>query len=342
VCGSEGRREGSNVYTANRPSEQAASRGRSWQQRDSCGVSLAHKLVKRGVTRSCDPSCHICLIVHIYGLQRKAVSVIRGGKIKTDLFRRMSQPGSLPLGLELKVYVADGVWITMDGAAASTDCQARSSCVSCERACCTCAPLLQSVPAPATLCTARPLIQPTAPLRYVLSGALCFYAGSRREDRGAEAVPDPRPRLPGCVRLAVKRRLLQLMCKHYHGPTAPPLTKPAGREVLLLATPDGSEGVSTLPDRLPPDHGGVEVAGTVVFSRMVTYTSFEQFAADERLHRVPATGTPYGWVPGVTEVLYGWVVERAAGPPDNDQSGGPPQQRRQMRRVLSSWYEAVA
>lgn len=120
--------------------------------------------------------------------------------------------------------------------------------------------------------------------------------------------------------------------------------------MLLLATPDGDEGRSTLPDQLPAAYSGARVvrerllrqrhicvlsvwitlasfshraqalvtimripsgtwlyctllmchsqAGTVVFSGQVGYTSFEQFAADEHLHRVPPVGTPYGWQPG--------------------------------------------
>jgi hypothetical protein len=67
--------------------------------------------------------------------------------------------------------------------------------------------------------------------------------------------------------------------------------------VLLLATPDGDEGRSTLPDELPPGHPGVRVAGTVVFSGQVAYTSAEQLAADQARHRV-GSGSPYGWAPG--------------------------------------------
>lgn len=124
---------------------------------------------------------------------------------------------------------------------------------------------------------------------------------------------------------------------------------PPGVPVLLLATPDGNEGVSMLPDLLPPGHPGVRVvrddtaallprplaaagvlcavscraarrrqrlsadvpphlsatlhvrppqAGSIVFASQKRYASFEEFAADEGRHRVPATGTPYGWTPG--------------------------------------------
>ncbi|KAI8470714.1 MAG: hypothetical protein J3K34DRAFT_251143 [Monoraphidium minutum] len=107
-----------------------------------------------------------------------------------------------------------------------------------------------------------------------------------------------------------------------------------GRAVLLLATPDGDEGRSTLPDVITDaaQQPGLTVAGAVVFGGQVVYESHAQFAADERLHRVPPEGTPYGWTPGVTQVLYGWQVERVeAAVPKHPQ--GP------MRRVLSSWFE---
>jgi hypothetical protein len=130
-----------------------------------------------------------------------------------------------------------------------------------------------------------------------------------------------------------------------------------GRPILLLATPDGSEGVSTLPqDLVPANHPGVSVAGTVVFSRQIKYTSLEAFAADEHAHRVPP-GPPYGWVPAVTQALWGWVVERAepvaaikAAVAEATVATNQRQQQQQqpkfplqqpMQRVLSSLFTSV-
>jgi hypothetical protein len=58
------------------------------------------------------------------------------------------------------------------------------------------------------------------------------------------------------------------------------------------------------------DFGGGFVTaqvGVVTFKGEQQYTDAALFTADSHLHCVPE-GSPFGWRPGVTQMLYGWLV----------------------------------
>jgi hypothetical protein len=85
-----------------------------------------------------------------------------------------------------------------------------------------------------------------------------------------------------------------------------PLPEPLiGRRILLLESEDQSSSHSALPDRFQTSR----IVGSVIFSRVHIYSSAEEFCADERSHRVPATSA-FGWKEN-TERLYGWQISFA-------------------------------
>ena len=79
-----------------------------------------------------------------------------------------------------------------------------------------------------------------------------------------------------------------------------------------------------------------------MFCEQRRYATFEEFAADAPRHRVPADGSsPYGWQPGATRELWGWVVRAGSARPAAA-DGWDARRRPPMRRTLSSWFEGEA
>ena len=94
--------------------------------------------------------------------------------------------------------------------------------------------------------------------------------------------------------------------------------------------------------RQPRQQQPCQQAGTVVFCEQRRYATFEEFAADAPRHRVPADGSsPYGWQPGATRELWGWVVRAGSARPAAA-DGWDARRRPPMRRTLSSWFEGEA
>jgi hypothetical protein len=80
-----------------------------------------------------------------------------------------------------------------------------------------------------------------------------------------------------------------------------------GKKVEILQSSEGKAGISALGDTIDFSAGVVERVGWCVFDRVIDYRDQATFEADEGRHLVQRD-SGYGWKPGSTEVVYGWVV----------------------------------
>ncbi|KAI2498706.1 RNA N6-methyladenosine dioxygenase [Fragilaria crotonensis] len=80
-----------------------------------------------------------------------------------------------------------------------------------------------------------------------------------------------------------------------------------GRKIIILQSCRGVAGVSALGDKVDLSADVVDQVGWCKFDSVVEYRDQAAFEADSEQHMVKR-GSGYGWQPGLTEVVYGWVV----------------------------------
>jgi hypothetical protein len=142
---------------------------------------------------------------------------------------------------------------------------------------------------------------------------------NQRQPILSQPMPDPPygPPLPGAKSIEVRRY-----------PLPPQLLN--GQKCWLIAA-EGRDGVATFGADIEAGDARGRLLGWVIFGDIVTYTTAEQFAADEGSHHVPENSI-YGFSASGGQPLFGWRVAASHQCP---QSLALPQ----MRRLLRSIYQ---
>ena len=80
-----------------------------------------------------------------------------------------------------------------------------------------------------------------------------------------------------------------------------------GKRIEILESKSGIDGVSALANIIQDQNLCINRIGWCTFEHVIEYKNQNDFEADEKRHLVESK-SGYGWISGVTHVLYGWKV----------------------------------